>query len=477
MRPRHFGLRTLALLAGAAVFAGGAAAQTPPEPGCHYDIVLRDKTAARLGVTMICAGDGPFRLATFRRLTDDHVRNLAAHGGSALDDAAKWQARGSAGALRLTYDFDVEEMIAATNSPTVGLRAGRSVLSSVRSFLLLPEAGAAPLPLSIRFSVPEGAVALTGLASERGRLRLNSGDLRYIGFMVMGEASRLRLPVKTRQGAAAELEVAILDGPRALDDAAIGQWLADSAARVSDYFGGFPTGRGLLVLRPVAGRNGLLRGMVNAGGGATMLLLLGAESSRAELRSQWMLMHELVHFGAPFIERHPWIMEGMAVYVETVLRVRAGWFGEDMAWRGFMRSFPLGLAALQEYGLAQARGIGPVYWGGTLFWLLADVEIIEKSGGKKSIADCFAAVLDRGGDTSQRWPLERFIAVCDAALGDAVLRRLADRHVEQGAPVDLAGLWQRLGVKPAEPPAAIAYDESAPLAWVRRRIMQPAPGK
>ncbi len=460
------------------MMAGGAAqAQAPPEPGCHYDIVLRDKAASRLGVTMICAGEGPVRFATFRTFTNDHVRNVIVHAGGEAFGETPWTFRGKDGAIRLTYNFDVDEMAGSTNSPTIGMRYGNSVLSSVRSFLLLPEAGAVPTPLSIRFSVPEGAVALTGLAAQNGRLRLHTDDLRYIGFMVLGEATQLRLPIKTRDGRETHLDVAILDVPRALDNAAIQSWLAESAARIGGYFGGFPTNHGLIVLRPAAGRSGLLRGMVTAGGGATMLLVMGSNSNRSELTSQWMLMHEFAHFGAPFIEDHPWIMEGMAVYVETMLRVRAGWFAEDVAWRGYMRSMPRGLPALEQTGLGQARGIGPVYWGGTLFWLLADMEVIEKSGGKKSIADCFAAVLDQGGDTSKRWTLDQFIAVCDAAAGDGTVKRLADRHVAQGAPVDLAGVWKRLGVKEAEPPAAVDYDESAPLAWIRRRIMQGTPGK
>jgi hypothetical protein len=215
----------------------------------------------------------------------------------------------------------------------------------------------------------------------------------------------------------------------------------------------------------------LRRGMVAGGGGATMLLRIGAETRAEDLFGQWMLMHELVHFAAPFIDNHAWLMEGMAVYTETRLRVAAGWFPRDQAWRGFLRNFRQGIPAMEQAGLARSRGIGPVYWGGTLMMLLADAEIIEKSGGKKSLADCFQAVLAEGGDTAQRWSLERFVAVCDAATGFGTLRRLADAHVLKGTEVDLAPLLAKLGVQLGEYEAGVVYDDAAPLAWVRKRIM------
>jgi hypothetical protein len=184
-----------------------------------------------------------------------------------------------------------------------------------------------------------------------------------------------------------------------------------------------------------------------------------------------MLMHELVHFAAPFIDGHAWLMEGMAVYTETRLRVAAGWFPRDHAWRGFLKNFRQGIPAMEQQGLAQGRGIGPVYWGGTLMMLLADAEIIEKSGGTKSLADCFAAVLDQGGDTAQRWTLARFIDVCDRATGFGTLKRLAEAHVWKGTRVDLAPLLAKLGVQLGEHEAGVVYDDKAPLAWVRKKIM------
>jgi hypothetical protein len=288
--------------------------------------------------------------------------------------------------------------------------------------------------------------------------------------MAMGRLELLRVPVAAR-GGAGTLTVALLDEKLPLARETLAQWFGASAARIGGYFGGFPAKEALVVLQPVPGQRSLRRGMVAGGGGATMLLRIGAETKAEELFGQWMLMHELVHFAAPFVDNHAWLMEGMAVYTETRLRVAAGWFPRDQAWRGFLRNFRQGIPAMEQQGLARSRGIGPVYWGGTLMMLLADAEIIEKSGGRKSLADCFRAVLAEGGDTAQRWSLERFIAVCDAATGYGTLKRLTDAHVWKGTPVDLAALLAKLGVQLGEYEAGVVYDDAAPLAWVRKRIM------
>ncbi|HEY7609194.1 MAG TPA: hypothetical protein VIF14_08175 [Alphaproteobacteria bacterium] len=468
MRSR-FVLAALAALAALPVRAQEIA---PPSGGCHYEIALADPEARMLDVALACAGDGPFALSTYRFLTDAQIRDFRAASGSRLDKGqGAWVLKGAGGFARAAYRFDVDALARSTNSPALGQRVGGSVVATARSFLLLPEGGKTRMTLTLRFTTPPGAQVLTGLAAAGEAQRLDTADLDLIGFMAMGRLDVLSVPVEAR-GGAGTLTVAMLDGKRAIGNDEIQRWIGASAARIGAYFGGFPVKQALIVLEPVPNLRYLRRGLVMGGGGATMLLRIGAETQAEDLFRQWMLMHELVHFAAPFIEGHTWLMEGMAVYVETRLRVAAGWFPEDQAWRGFMKNVRQGMPAMQRTGLAAARGIGPVYWGGTLFMLLADAEIIEKSQGTKSLADCFQAVLDQGGDAAQRWSLERFIAVCDAATGFGTMRRLAAAHTWKGSDLHLAPLWAKLGVQLTEYEAGVKYDDTAPLAWVRKKIMQ-----
>ncbi len=460
-------------LAALALSAASAQAQeiAPPPGGCHYEIALADAEARTLDVTMACEGEGPFALSTYRFITDGHVKDLRGAGGSAIEKSEEaWTLRGAGGVARAAYRFDVDELAASTNSPSLGQRIGGSVVAGVRSFLLVPDGGKRPMPLTLRFRAPAGAAVATGLARIGEIERIDTADFPYISFMAMGRLEILRVPVAAR-GGAGTLTIAILDEKLPLARETLAQWMGASAARLGSYFGGFPARDALIVLQPMPTLRYLRRGMVAGGGGATMLLRIGAATEPADLFGQWMLMHELVHFAAPFIDGHAWLMEGMAVYTETRLRVAAGWFPRDQAWRGFLRNFRQGIPAMEQAGLARSRGIGPVYWGGTLMMLLADAEIIEKSGGAKSLADCFQAVLAEGGDTAQRWSLERFVEVCDRATGFGTLARLAETHVFKGAPVDLAPLLAKLGVQLGEYEAGVVYDDKAPLAWVRKKIM------
>lgn len=460
-----------ALLALALAAPAEAQELAPPAGGCHYEVALADAEARSLEVTMACAGAGPFALSTYRYITDAHVKGLRAIGGSVLEKKEEaWSLEGAGGVARAAYRFDVDGLAGSTNSPSLGQRIGGSVVAGVRSFLLVPEGGKTPMPLTLRFRAPPGAAVATGLPRNGDIQRIHTSDFPYISFMAMGRLEVLRLPVAAR-GGAGTLTVAILDEKLPLARETLAQWMGASAARIGGYFGGFPAKESLIVLQPMPGLRYLRRGMVAGGGGATMLLRIGAETQPGDLFGQWMLMHELVHFAAPLVDGHAWLMEGMAVYTETRLRVAAGWFPRDRAWRGFLRNFRQGIPAMEQGGLARARGIGPVYWGGTLMMLLADAEIIEKSGGEKSLADCFRAVLAEGGDTAQRWSLERFIAVCDRATGYGTLGRLAEAHVVKGTPVDLAPLLAKLGVQLGEYEAGVIYDDKAPLAWVRKRIM------
>ncbi|MCW5772057.1 MAG: hypothetical protein KIT16_10515 [Rhodospirillaceae bacterium] len=462
----------LALVALAPAVPAAAEPPVPTKGGCAYEITLLDAEARRLAVAMACDGDGPFELGTWRSLTDDNLRDVAAAGGSTLVKGTAWVLAGKGGVARATYNVDVDDMVRSTNSPAIAQRVGGSVVASARSFLLVPGGGRRPMRLALRFRAPPGAAVATALAQSGDALAVETRDFPTLGFMALGRIETFAVPVAGRNGAGpGTLTIARLDGPLAVPQPALARWFAASAARIGDYFGGFPVSRALIVLQPVPGLADLRRGIVVGGGGATMLLRIGSETRPEDLHRQWMLTHELVHFGQPFVGGHTWLMEGMAVYVETRQRVAAGWFPADRAWHGLLRNFRWGVPAMEQQGLAAARGIGPVYWGGTLFMLMADADILARTHGAKSLADCIRAVLDRGGDTTRQWTLDRFVAVCDAATGGDTFRRLVAAHVTKGTPLDLARLWQRLGVQLTADETGIVYNDKAPLAWVRKRIM------
>ncbi|MEK9968035.1 MAG: hypothetical protein VW600_02790, partial [Ferrovibrio sp.] len=225
----------------------------------------------------------------------------------------------------------------------------------------------------------------------------------------------------------------------------------------------------LLVTVPVPDRNGVVFGRVRGGGGGTILLQLGEQVQKPALYDDWILVHEMTHLGAPFLTgRSSWVMEGMATYLEPLIRTQAGWRSPAQLWQEFTSDMPRGTQALTVESLDAVSRPG-LYWGGAIFMLLADLDIRQASGGKASLQTCLQAVLRKGGDTTKRWSRERFFSVCDAATGTGTMAKLSARYAQQASALDLAALWRDLGR--SNGPGGIRFDDAAPLAHLRRAIV------
>jgi predicted metalloprotease with PDZ domain len=117
---------------------------------------------------------------------------------------------------------------------------------------------------------------------------------------------------------------------------------------------------------------------------------------------------------------------------------------------------------------------GRTYWGGALYCLLADIEIRKRTGNRLGLEDAMRGILKAGGNIEVDWPLARALQVGDQAVGVPVLEELYAQV--KGTPVkpDLPQLWKDLGV--SRQAGVIVFDESAPLASIRRAITAPASG-
>ncbi len=111
---------------------------------------------------------------------------------------------------------------------------------------------------------------------------------------------------------------------------------------------------------------------------------------------------------------------------------------------------------------------GRTYWGGALYFLLADIEIARRSDGKKSLRDGLRAIVNAGYDITHSSPLRRLLEIADAAIGETVLIELYDQWRETPVDVDLPELWGRLGI--IMEPSGIRFVNDAPLAEARDLI-------
>src|SRR6185436_4478236 len=98
----------------------------------------------------------------------------------------------------------------------------------------------------------------------------------------------------------------------------------------------------------------------------------------------------------------------------------------------------------------------------------ADLEIRERTHGRRSLDDALRGILAGGGTIAVRWDLPSLLAAGDRATGVSVLRDLHQRMGLAAERTDLAQLWARLGVVVKD--GRVSFDDTAPLAGIRRAL-------
>ncbi len=101
-------------------------------------------------------------------------------------------------------------------------------------------------------------------------------------------------------------------------------WVTRSAKAVTSYFGRFPVAHARVHIT-VSQLGRVSQGMSFGDGGAHCRISVGLHATLADLYNDWELTHEMIHFSFPSVEdRHHWIEEGIATYVEPIARASVG---------------------------------------------------------------------------------------------------------------------------------------------------------
>lgn len=249
-------------------------------------------------------------------------------------------------------------------------------------------------------------------------------------------------------------------------------WTRRSARAVTIYYGRFPVPSVRIRIKPYPGR-GVRGGRAYGGAQPVITISAGTSSTPHDFAQDWRMVHEMIHLAFPMLDqRHNWMTEGLAVYVESIARLQAKDLDEATVWKGFVDGMQKGLPRAGDKGLDHTPTWGRTYWGGAIFCLVADLEIRAQTNGKKNLQDALRGVLAAGGDHRTHWPLVKALKAGDAATGTRVLMDLYEAW--RATPVDpkLAELWKRLGVE--DNGRTVSFDDTADLASVRREIGKPA---
>lgn len=280
-----------------------------------------------------------------------------------------------------------------------------------------------------------------------------------------------RLPRTDLEISDSTIHVGFAPGDMALPKEKILDWVRMSGKAVALYYGRFPVERLRLLLVPVDGAR--IRGGTTWGyRGAAIRIPIGRESTEDVLRRDWVMVHEMVHTALPDMdERHAWLSEGLATYVEPVARVQAGDLTAAEIWQAMMRDIPKGLPQAGDRGLDNTGTWGRKYWGGAMFCLLADIEIHKATNNRFGLQDAMRGVIAAGGNHEKDWSIDRILTAADKAVGVDVLTRLYAEMGPKSVTPDLAGLWHDLGLR--RQGESLAFDDTAPLAAIRKAITAP----
>jgi hypothetical protein len=402
---------------------------------------------------------------------------------AADEPAGKWTRAGREGRsfvaatctlrCRIRYRFRLRDAARKLDDLDVASDEGEVIEAPPSTWLLAPVDGDSNARVRFRVTTTESTTFRTGVlrsvdASSAWDIAL--GDLWTSPYSVFGP-----LRVRTIEQAGAEgrarIDLAIAPGKLIVSDDELTSWTSDAARAIVTYFGRFPLPEALVILVPSRGR-WVGEGKTLSGGGGAIFMRVGEQAPLRAYRDDWVLVHEMTHLAFPSVAReHDWAEEGLATYVEPFARARAGLMSAEDAWSGLVDGLPNGLPAAGDRGLDRTPTWGRTYWGGALFYLLADIEIRKRTKNAMGLEHALRGILAEGGNNAHRWPLDDAFAAGDRATGVPVLHELHQTMGTSPHPVDLEALWRDLGIVKSR--GAVRFVDAAPLAAIRRAITTP----
>ncbi len=407
--------------------------------------------------------------------------------------------------LRLPDDVDcvryrvdlARAVLDGTGMRRPAVRLGRDLKTTVDLWLLRPPL-AGGQHIDIRFTLPEG-VAMSApwpRIAGRNRYRIPATPEGSWGAVVAFGRFTPR-PILLADGA--RLELVVLDGKPAPDEAMLARWIGEVAEQVRGVHGRFPTRELQVLLVPMLGNGlrsplapgaapppwyarmpeavGFGRILRDGGNAAELQVVQGA--SLAALRADWTATHEFSHLLLPYLsEPGGWISEGFADYYQNLLMARSGHYSEADGWRRLLSGFERGRGdgdfpeTLRE---ALTRGgenqLMRRYWTGAVVALRVDVELRRHGDSLDALLGRFAACCL---PSARAWTTEELFARLDTLAGRRVFTGIHDRWLDVRDYPAYDGVARQLGV--VGDGRAVRFDDRAPLVGIRRAIMARRPG-
>ncbi|MFO0673430.1 MAG: hypothetical protein U0235_28080 [Polyangiaceae bacterium] len=447
----------------------GTAPTLGSDLACAYDVTISPSGKELDVVARFAPGvlDGD-TAATVTEGAEPFVRELTSASGARPPlRSGTFSVSDCARGCSLRYRFALADAADALGDDSVA-RATRGALEApFGTWLLRPTAHRESDRFSLVVHSPSGRF-VTGFAAASeptpGEYRTTAtlADLARAPYTLFGSLAVTSVPLT--RGA---VTLAVAGGARPSAD--FPAWVRRASDAVTANFGRFPVDSLMVGVLPRRGsRIGYGRALAGPRG-ASILVDVGEDADDARLVHDWVLVHEMIHLTFPSLDRtHRWMEEGLATYLEPLVRARAGLSTEAEAFGDFVTMMANGQPEDGDLGIDRTPTWGRIYWGGALFCFVCDFEIRRRTNGERSLDDALRAILAAGGNNGVQWPIEKAFAIGDAATGLDVLTRTYRAWRAAPVRVDLDGMFRDLGIRRDGDFATL--DDRAPLAALRKQM-------
>jgi len=182
------------------------------------------------------------------------------------------------------------------------------------------------------------------------------------------------------------------------------QWINAISDSLLQVYGRWPRQQWRITVEPASGSSSdsIPWGQVNRGRVDTVRFYILADAGATRLIENWTSYHELAHLLIPYKgSGDSWFSEGLASYYQNLLQARTGLLDEQTMWQKLLDGLLRGQQQSQFDGTALARvsdnmpGNGAfmrVYWSGAWYFLAADVQLRQQSGGQFGLDDALDAL-------------------------------------------------------------------------------------
>jgi hypothetical protein len=265
------------------------------------------------------------------------------------------------------------------------------------------------------------------------------------------------------------INLVFADGAPGLTRGPVLSWVRTAAMALTAYFGRSPVSDyGLLIVAEPGDRVGHATTFGYAG--SATRIHVGVDAGREALDRDWVLVHEMVHTALPDLPRRAlWLQEGNATYVEPIARALIGQLPSEEVWKEAVAGMAKGNPRAGDEGMDGTHAWGRLYWGGALFWLLAEISIYRDTNGTRSLRDALRRINHMSGGNTATWSPEQLMTVGDDAIGATSLIGLYNRFATTTVTTDLVELFRELGIAIGAD-GQMVFDSRAPLAKLREHI-------